>query len=680
MISSRAPSSPLAAVSTRGLLWSVLRVAAIVVAAASIYSPVIRGDWLWDDKAELSQNPEVSGPGGLASIWLEPAHTDYFPLKSTVQWMAWRMFGDQPIGYHVLNIALHGLSGLLVWRLFARLRLPLAWLGGLLFVVHPLAVESVAWVAELKNTLALPPLLLAFSAYLDFDESGRRRHYLAALLWFLASLLCKTSGVMFPVVLLLHQWWKSGGITGRHLRATIPFFLVSLVLGLVTLHFQHTRAITVANIPMGGPFERIAMAGLAAGFYAWKFVVPLNLVPVYPQWQLAPVDATDFLPWLGAIVLVVGAWRRRGTWGRHVIFGFGTFVCLLLPVLGFVRMSYMKYSWVADHFVYLPMLGLIGVATAGLGALGAGEPGRRRMGQGVGVAVAVVFLILSRRHAQVFRDPTALWTYTLRHNPTARAAHNSLGSALQNSGRHVEAVRHFEQAIADDPQFASPHNNLGVSLSALGRPAEAVAQFRAALQLDPNDAVARTNLANALAQEGRVEEAIAEYRAALKVQPTLLEARANLANALYLGGRADQALEELARVLAARPDYAEAWNNAGKIHLRAGRAAEAIRHYERAVQHAPRNAAFLNDLGFAFATAGRLPEAAARLEEALRLRPGLVDARINLGGVRYQAGDLPGALAQYEAALKLDPNSREARQNLSVLRAQGGGALPPPPR
>lgn len=659
--------------------WHVaMQAALLVVAAWLIYAPVIRGEWLWDDALELSQNPEITGAGGLAKIWLEPAHADYFPLKSTVQWFAWRIWGNHPAGYHALNLGLHVLSGLLVWRLFARLRLSLAWLGGLLFVVHPLAVESVAWIAELKNTLALPPLLLAFCAYVTFDETGRRSRYGAALAWFLASLLCKTSGVMLPVVLLVYHWWKAGRLTGRNLRALLPFFLISLVLGLVTIHFQHTRAIATTPVAMGGPLERIAIAGLAAAFYTGKVFAPLNLVPVYPRWQFESLDAMDFLPWVGAAGIFALAWRHRRTWGRHALFGLGAFLALVAPVLGFVAMSYLRYAWVADHFVYLPMLGLIGLATAGLGALGAGEPGRRRMGQGVGVALAVVLLILSRRHAEVFRDPTALWTYTLRHNPTARAAHNSLGSALQNSGRHVEAVRHFEQAIADDPQFASPRNNLGVSLSALGRPAEAVAQFRAALQLDPNDAVARSNLGNVLAQDGRVEEAIAEYRAALKVQPTLLEARANLANALYLGGRTDEALEELARVLAARPDYAEAWNNAGKIHMRAGRAAEAIRHYERAVQHAPRNAAFLNDLGFAFATAGRLPEAAARLEEALRLQPGLVNARINLGGVRYQAGDLPGAIAQYEAALKLDSNSREARQNLSVLRAQGGGALPPP--
>lgn len=655
------------------------QVALFALAAWVIYGPVIHGGWLWDDAAELSQNPEVTAQGGLAKIWLEPSHADYFPLKSTVQWIAWRMWGDHPAGYHGLNIALHVLSGLLVWRLFARLRIPLAWLGGLIFVVHPLAVESVAWIAELKNTLALPPLLLAFCAYLDFEESGRRTRYAAALAWFLASLLCKTSGVMLPVVLLLYHGWKPGRLTGRNLRALAPFFAVSLVLGLVTIHFQHTRAITTTPVPIGGPMERVAIAGLAAVFYAGKFLAPLRLVPIYPQWRLDPPAWADFLPWVGLIALGVIAWRGRASWGRHALFGMGAFIVLAAPVLGLVAMSYMRYSWVADHFVYLPMIGLVGLTTGGLAALGGETVGRRRVALGLGLAGCAALLALSRRHAAVFQDATSLWSYTLRHNPGSWPAHNNLGSALQGAGRHAEAITHFETAIAGDPQFASPHGNLGVSLAALGRPDEAGAHYRAALAIEPKDVAARTNFANLLTQRGRLEEAIAEYRAALQTQPTLVEARLNLANALYLGGRANDALEELGRVMVTRPGYAEAHDNAGKIYLREGRAAEAIRHYEMAVKFAPQNGAFHNDLGYALIVAGRLPDAAGRLEEALRLKPDLVDAHVNLGGVRYRMGDMPAALAHYEAALRLDPNSSEARQNLSVIQRESGAARPPPP-
>ena len=658
----------------------VVQVAVIALAAWVIFSPALRGGWLWDDAAELSQNPEVTSTGAFAKIWLEPSHADYFPLKSTVQWIAWRMWGETAAGYRALNLVLHVLSALLVWRLFARLWIPAAWLGGLLFAIHPLAVESVAWIAELKNTLSLPPLLLAACAYVDYDETGRKLRYAAALGWFLASLLCKTSGVMLPVVLLLYHGWKTGRISGRNIRATAPFFAVSLVLGLVTIYFQHTRAIATMPVPSGGLAARFAIAGVAAAFYAWKFILPVPLVPVYPQWQLNPPAPWHFAPWVLAAVLLAICWRWRSTWGRHGLFGGGAFIFLVAPVLGFVAMSYMRYAWVADHFVYLPILGLIGLTTGATGRALQTDHGARRRGIQALVAVAVLALVLlSRRHAAHFRDETALWTYTLQNNPTAAPAHDHLGAARQNAGRHAEAIVHFETAIAGDPKFPSPHNNLGVSLAALGRSNEAMAQFRAALQLDPNFVAARTNLANALAQGGRLEEGIAEYRTALRSRPGLVEARFNLANALYLGGHAEEALAELRRGLVERPGFAPAYDNAGKILVHEGRTAESIPYYELAVRFAPLEATYHNDLGYAFALSGRRKEAAAQFEEALRLKPNFADAHVNLGGILYQTGDLKAATTHFEAALRIDPNSREAQQNLSVIRQQGESAKPPPP-
>lgn len=656
------------------------QVGAIVIAAWVIFSPALSGGWLWDDAAELSQNPEVKATGSLARIWLHPAHADYFPLKSTVQWIAWRLWGESAPAYRTLNLVLHVLSALLVWRLFARLRIPAAWFGGVLFAIHPLAVESVAWIAELKNTLSLPPLLLAACAYIDYDETGRRSRYAAALAWFLASLLCKTSGVMLPVVLLLYHGWKTGKITARNCRDALPFFAVSLVLGLVTIYFQHTRAIASVPVPIGGFGSRLAVAGVAAAFYAWKFILPLPLVPVYPRWEFNPPALWHFAPWVLLAVLLAICWRRRSTWGRHVLFGGGVFIVLVAPVLGFVAMSYMHYSWVADHFVYLPIIGLVGLTTGAVGrALSTDQRARRRGIQALAVVTVLALALLSRRHAAHFRDETALWTHTLQHNPHAAVAHDHLGAALQNAGRHAEAMGHFETAIARDPKFASPRNNLGVSLAALGRSAEAMAQFRGALQIDSDYVAARSNLANALAQGGHAEEAIAEYRAALRTRPAFSEARFNLANALYLGGHAEEALAELRRGLADRPGFAPGYDNAGKILVREGRTAESIPYYEMAVRLAPLEAAFHTDLGYALALSRRWKDAAAQFEEALRINPNSIDAHVNLGGVLYQNGDLKAATTQFEAALRIDPNSREARQNLNLIRQQTEGIKSPPP-
>ncbi len=643
--------------------------AGLLLAALLIYGPVLRGDWLWDDAAEITQNPEVTGEGGLAAIWLAPSHMDYFPLKTTVQWFAWRLWKDQVVGYHLLNVALHVLSGLLVWRLLAKLGLGAAWLGGLLFVVHPLAVESVAWIAELKNTVSLPPLLLAACAYVDFAQTGRRARSMTALVWFLASLLCKTSGVMLPVVLLLYHFWSGRRITLANVIATAPFFLIAVILGLVTIHFQHARAIADTALPVGGIGSRLAVAGLALWFYAGKFFLPLNLVPIYRPWTFEPLRVLDFLPWVILAGVAFWCWHRRAGWGRHVLFGAGAFAVLVAPVLGLVPMSYVRYSWVADHFVYLPILGLIGLTVGGIDWLR--RAWRSRTGVAAVTVALVAFLIVaSRQHAGRFRDEESMWTYTLRHNPKAWVAHDGLGRVRQARGRVEDAAAHFQAAIDGDAQFASPRNNLARLWLDQGRVAEAIPLLEAALQIDSKFAAARSNLGSALLRLGRTDEAIAQFREALRVNPTLGEARNNLGHALFRSGRIDDAVTELRRAIAEQPAYAEAYNNLGKIFIRTKRVPEALELQARATQLTPANAGYRYDYGYALIVTGRMQEAAVQLREALRLKPDYADAHTNLAGVLYQSGDLDGAIAHYEAALRLEPNAAEARQNLALIRQQ----------
>src|SRR5581483_3716287 len=220
-----------------------LAVAVIVLAAGFAYAPVLHGDFVWDDHSEITHNDEIQAPDGLRRIWQGEGSLDYFPLKSSLQWLEWRLFHADTLGYHVANLALHLLGALLVWRLATRLGVRHGWLAGLIFALHPLAVESVAWIAEFKNVLSLPPLLLAAECYLTFDATGRRRAYAGALAWFIVALLCKTSVVTFPLALLLYAGWKRGRVAGRDVRAAAPFLAVAVALGLVTVWFQHHRAI-----------------------------------------------------------------------------------------------------------------------------------------------------------------------------------------------------------------------------------------------------------------------------------------------------------------------------------------------------------------------------------------------------------------------------------------------------
>jgi len=400
-----------------------LKAAAIAIAAFWVYSPVIRGGWLWDDSLEISDNAVLRDPGGLAKIWVAPAGWDYYPLKTTLQWVQWHLWHGDTAGYHLANIGLHALSALLLWRLLWKLGAPLAWWGGMLFAVHPLAVESVAWIAEFKNTLSLALVLLAMGAYVDFDartQDGRRLPVLAPIL-FLAAMLSKSSVAMFPLVLLLYAWWRRGRITGRDLAKTAPFFVVAVVLGLVTVWFQHTRAIAGEYIPIGGPASRVAGAGLEIGFYFLKCVLPVELMTIYPRLNLEPLSAVRFLPWVAVAAAAGWLWSRRASsWARGAAFALGSFAVNLVPVLGFIPMSYLRLSQVADHFAYLPLVSMAGLAAAGLGIWrrsprDGGSPLRTRLPIVCAAAACAALALESHRYAATFRSEAASGACALGH-------------------------------------------------------------------------------------------------------------------------------------------------------------------------------------------------------------------------------------------------------------------------
>ncbi len=687
----------------------LLQASMIVLAGCWVFSPAIHGDWLWDDHSEILQNPDLRDPAGIWKIWVAPAGYDYFPLKTTVQWIQWKCWQDATTtGYHLTNVALHLLGALLVWRLLRKLGLRLAWLGGLLFAIHPVVVESAAWIAELKNTLSLPPLLLAMCAWLDYDERRRWQDYLLALLLFLAAMLCKSSVVMLPVILLLHAWWKRGRIAWRDVRASAAFFAVSLVLGLVTVWFQHQRSIGSGDLPVGGIMSRLAGAGLAASFYFSKCVLPVGLLPIYPRWVVDPPSPLQFLPWLVLGAVLVWLWSRRATWGRHALLGAGFFLVNLAPVLGFIKMSYQYISWVADHFVYLPLIGVIGLAVAGAGAVvDRLEESRRAYAFGTIAVVCVLLAAQSHRYAGIFRHEEALWTYTVEHNPQALVAWNNLAKVLVETGRVPEGIEHYKAALRIDPRNPGAHANLGNVLIQSGRLAEGIAQEEAVVRLKPDYANAYSNLGNAYLQSGRLAEAIAHYEQALRRDPSNPVTHTNLGNALFQAGRVPEAIEQHEQALRLQPDFADAHLNLGNALARAGREAEAIQHYQKAVRIRPDDAGTHYNLAYTLALMGRVAEARGHYEEALRIkpdfaeahnnlgsllsgmdrlpeaiehfvkacriRPGYAEAQANWGNALFRAGRMAEAIDHYETALRINPGLIDVRQNLESARRQAAG-------
>ena len=550
----------------QALDWkSILGVLVLAVVGLWIYQPVLHGDWLWDDDVLITQNSLVHDPSGLWEIWLEPGKLlDYQPVEITIFWLEWRLWGGDTFGYHLVNVALHFLGALLLWRLLAKFGLRLAWLGALLFVVHPVTVESVAWISEFKNTLSLPPFLCAMICWIDYEKRGRRRDYRWALGWFLLAMLIKTSMAMFPFVLLLYAWWKRGRVTQADLKAGAPFFAVSLVMGLLTVWFLHHHAVN--KDALGGLWDRLALAGLSLSFYFSKCFLPVELLPIYPQWPMFPLSAWQFLPWPVLLGILYWFWTKRAGWGRHALLGLGFFILMLVPFIGFTNGSYMRFTWVMDHLVYIPLVGLIGLTVAALDRLETRLP-RASLPFGRGLVAVALGLMAFESHgyARLFSSQETLWTYTLRYNPDAQPAHSNLGLVLAGEGRLSEAMIQLVQAVRLKPDDPDAHSNLGIVLGQSGHLPEAIGEFDEALRLKPDLAPAHDNLGIALRRSGRVSEAIEQIKESLRLDPHLAGAHNNLGIALSQAGRLHEAGEQFEQALRDDPNNAAARDNLTKL-------------------------------------------------------------------------------------------------------------------
>jgi tetratricopeptide (TPR) repeat protein len=625
---------------SRGSL--LLKLVVIIAAVFWIYSPVFYGDWLWDDDTDITDNSIIQSPAGLWRIWFVPgSQLDYYPLKASVQWAQWHLWGMQPLGYHLTNIILHLVGALLVWRLLTKFGLKFAWLGGLLFAVQPVNVESVAWIAELKNTLSLPPFLWAMISWIDFCKYGRKRDYVLSLGLFLVAMLGKTTMVMFPLVLLLYAWWKRGKVSGSDLKVAAPFFAVSLALGLLTIWLQEVNAMREVVVTLGGPFSQLALASSSLGFYVFHFFWPVELSPIYAQWVIDPPSVVLFLPGMLFVGLVVGLWTQRHGWGRHALLGVGYFVVSLAPFLGLEKTAYMRFTWVMDHFLYLPMIGLIGLVVAGLGVLDARLVAwQRPCLLGGALAFSGLLAWSSYAYAGMFVNQEVFWKYTIGVNPQSWPAYynlgnaylhsNNLGSALMHAGYVAQALEQYEAALRLRPHGAQQQQNIAVALAVAKRMPEAQEHFEEALKLDPHSVTIRDNYGIALSNNGKLVEALEQYRQALEINPRDLDARINGGLILQQLGRIPEAIEQYQEALKINPRSVNAHYNLGNAWLSAGKFPEAIAEYELTSAIDPLNANAHNNLGIALIGMNRLAEAREQLEEALRIDPNYADARSNL--------------------------------------------------
>lgn len=603
----------------------------LVLLVWAVYWPALRGEFVWDDPLLVNKNPLVTGQFNLRTIWFQ---TD-FPLTDVALWFQWQLWGAQPGGYHAVNILLHALSCVLLWRVLAQLKTPGAWTAAALFAVHPVAVMSVAWVSELKNTLSLGFVLFSFLCFLKFDEvegsDGKpqgKRWYWLSLGAFLLALLSKTSTVMLPVVLLLLAWWRRGRVARRDWLRSAPFFLLSLVFGCMTIWLQ-AQAISVGdevqseNLP-----GRLAGAGMALWFYFGKTILPLNLSAIYPHWTIAWKSPAVYLPTIAWAALLLTGWRWRSqSWGRAALFGLVSFTVLLFPVLGIISMNFLEISRVSDHFQYLPMIPIVALAVAALNRyLPAG------VSQGAATILILACSVLSFHRAGVFARSETLWRETLARNPAAWTAHNNLGCILAARNEFNEAIDHFEASLQYNPYNASAHCNLARSLMLQKKFAAAEQHFQTALKIKFADADIQQAYAAALAQRGKMDAAVLHLREAVRLEPTV-DLRLHLAGLLHQIGNSREAIEQYRQVLILQPDSGEALNNLAWLLATSPDAAmrngtEAVRLAEKASALTGRNQAReLGTLAAAYAEAGRFADAIAAASKAAELADAAGDAR-----------------------------------------------------
>ena len=513
----------------------LLRSLLIVAAGFWVFSPALQGDWLMDDDFYLTQNALVGDPARLWKIWFAPGSLlEYYPIEASAQAVQWHFWHLHTLGYHLTNVILHVIGALLVWRLLAKFGLRLAWLGGFIFAIHPAVVESVAWISEFKNTLSLPPFLLAMCAWIDFEEHGRRRDYLLSLGLFLVAMLCKISMAPFPFVILLYAWWKRGRIGMSDLKNAAPFFLISVVLGLTTIFagiwFRQAHLQSAANPPIGDFLTHVALAGQSIAFYFSKAVLPIGMIPIYPQWSIKSHSLLSFLPWIVLAVTIFYLREHRASWGRHALLGVGFFLLNLAPFIGFNSVTYMEFTWVMDHFLYIPIIGLIGLAVAALGKIEDQISISLRRALDVTVAVGLALLAWeSYDYAAIFIGPETLWTYTLERNTMCYLPYNNLGNVMLETDRIPQAIENYKKALELHPGMVEAHNNLGLAYFKMDQIPESIAEYEEALKYNPHFAVAHANLGNVYSREGRVKEAIEQYEEALRTEPRNGDALTNLA-------------------------------------------------------------------------------------------------------------------------------------------------------
>jgi tetratricopeptide (TPR) repeat protein len=628
----------------------------IVFATFVVYWPACNGRQLWDDDANLTR-PDLQSLHGLYRIWFEIGATQqYYPVLHSAFWIEQRLWGDSVLGYHLINVVWHSISVTLLYLILNKLKIPGALLAATIFAVHPVMVESVAWIAEQKNTLSTLFYLGAVLAYLKFDETRDRSRYWVALALFALALLAKTATVTLPFALLVIFWWQRGTLSWRRdVVPLVPFVGLGVATGLMTMWVESALVGvegTGTHLELT-PLQRCLVAGRDIWFYLGKLIWPNNLSFVYEHWNIDPTQYWQWTYLIAAIATTFILWTVRKRW-RGPLACWLYFCGTLGPVLGFLDVFMFRYSFVADHLQYLASLGIIAfVSGVIVFAIARATQAIRWIGVASCIGLVTAFAVLSWRQSHIYADTITLYEATLELNANAWLAHNNLASELAGAGKTAEAIEHYRNALRIKPDFAVSHINIASIRIKNREYQEAIDEIQAALSIEPKSAVGHNYFGNALMGIGQPQEAIREYREAIRLDSEFFEAYHNLGLALMQQQQLPEAIEQFQHAIQLRPNDSDAHNSLGSALDNSGKLVEAIDEFRVAVDLDPNYAIARYNFGNALVRTGRGREAVEHLECALRLKPDFLEAHVTLAKGLALAGRPSEAIATAEKAIQI---------------------------
>lgn len=639
-----------------------------------------------DDDGHVTR-PELRSLAGLWRIWFDVGATaHYYPLLNTAFWIEYYSWGEGPALYHLINVLQHASAAALVFIIMRQLSLPGAIWGALLFALHPVHVDSVAWISEQKNTLSTLLGLAAVVVYLRFDQSRHRWTYTVALLFFIGALLTKTVTAVLGPALLVTLWWKRGKLElRRDVLPLVPWIVAGAALGIVSAWFEQSHGNANGDSFRLPILERGLLAYRAVRFYATKLIWPQDLVYIPERWSVQPIKLALLLNAGAQLALsAVLFWQRsrfRSGWAVLLLF-----TGMLFPVLGFLNINWFLFSYVADHFQYLPSVALLVPAGALLGRASRLSPPwvtPAVRGGAILICAGLGFLTFQRSH--VYASAETLYRDTVARNPSAWLAHHNLAVILmERREANAEALYHLEETLKLYPDHARAHNNYAIVLSRMQRYEQALQHFQRSLELQYNVPEVHTNAGLTLRAAGApITDAIREFRTALSIDSHSLDAQLALAQTLAsTPGMKLEAFAEYQRALALAPDRGETHREiADLLATIPERRNDAIAHYREAIRLNPTDAPSYINLAAALADNGESPtEAIALLRVACRLDEQSVDAHFNLGLLlaRTPSGAAEG-LEHLRAAAQMQPNDPEllttiARVLIAVPEARADAA------